>query len=66
MSEKLYTAQEIIDRICEGWETKEELKELYEFVDNAKMQDENELEKLRDSGYANLVYDSYDPEAEEI
>ena len=30
------------------------------------MKDENELEKLRDSGYANLVYDSYDPEDKEM
>ena len=59
MEDKLYTAQEIIDKIRKGWETKEELKELYEFVENAKMKNEDELKKLCESGYTTLVYDAY-------
>ena len=60
--DKLYTAQEIIDRIEKGWKSEKELKELYEFIENAKMKNEEELEKLCDSGYTNLVYNSYEAE----
>jgi len=60
MSKKYYTSQELIDKIEEGWETEEELKEIFEFVDKAKMTDE-ELEKFQLSGYADYIYDAYQP-----
>lgn len=63
-NDKLYTAQEIIDVISEGWSSEAELKELYEFIETAQMESEEELEKLCQSGYTNLVYDSYEPEDE--
>lgn len=56
MSEKYYTSQDLIDKIDEGWKNEEELKEIIEFIEKAKMTDE-ELEKFRLSGYAGYIYD---------
>lgn len=60
MSKKLYTAQELIDLIEEGWDTEQELRNLFDLVDNAKMKNEEELNILRDSGYADMLYFAYD------
>ena len=60
MSEKLYTAQELIDLILSGWSTEKELKDLYELVDRAKMKNDEELKKLLDSGYVGLLYAAYE------
>lgn len=57
---KTYTAQEIIDIIDEGWETEEELKQLYDFFESAQLKNDEELAKLCDSGYGNIVYDAYE------
>ncbi|MCI8638744.1 MAG: hypothetical protein HFG41_06280 [Coprococcus sp.] len=58
--EKRYTAQEIIDVINEGWTTVEELKKLYEFVERAQMENGEELDKLRESDCAGMLYNEYD------
>ena len=58
--EKRYTAQEIIYVINEGWTTVEELKKLYEFVERAQMENGEELDKLRESDCAGMLYNEYD------
>lgn len=59
MLTKKYTANEVIERIKEGWKTEEELKELYDFIESIEMKNDKELRKLCDSGYTNIVYDAY-------
>lgn len=53
-----YTANEVISLIRNGWKTKEELEELFEFVSGVDMSD-SEREKLRVSNMEELVFRSY-------
>lgn len=61
MITRKYKANEVIERIKNGWKTEAELKELYDFIESIEMEDEKELKKLCDSGYTNIVYDAYQP-----
>lgn len=56
---KTYSAQEIINKIQNGWNSYEDLKKMYEFVEIAEMTDE-ELEKLRDSGCLDVLSHAYE------
>lgn len=58
MKGRFYTAEEVIEKIVKGWETYEELQEIYEFVDGCNMTKE-EQEKLEESGWADVVYHEY-------
>lgn len=53
-----YTANEVISLIRNGWKSKEELKDLFEFVSGVDMSD-SEREKLRVSNMDELVFRSY-------
>lgn len=53
-----YTANEVISLIRNGWKSKEELRDLFEFVSGVDMSD-SEREKLRVSNMDELVFRSY-------
>ena len=53
-----YTANEVISLIRNGWKTKEELEELFEFVSGVDLSD-SEREKLRVSNMEELVFRAY-------
>ena len=58
--EKVYTSDELDELIQRGWTTKEEIYAIYDFVDNAKLINEEELKKFQTSGWINVISNSYE------